>query len=46
MLHHAYNVESVHNQLPHIADREGSLADLEKAAAYFEVAADSILASG
>ncbi|MBP7960481.1 MAG: CHAT domain-containing protein [Caldilineaceae bacterium] len=45
MLQHAYNVESIHTSLPNIADREGSLADLEKAAAYFEVAADSLLAS-
>ena len=43
---HAYRVEGLLAQFSDTVDVAGSLADLEKAAAYFEVSADSILASG
>ena len=42
----AYEVEGLLAQFSRTVDVAGSLADLEKAAAYFEVAADSLLASG
>ena len=44
-LRDAYHVEGLIIDLDGVADREASLADLEKAAAYFEVSADSLLAS-